>query len=342
MNKNKTILLSIAGVIALASAVMAYLDWSAYSAKTAALEGDDMEGIEGLESVIVKAEKLSRKEIYPSAESVKAIEEKIARLEEWQKEAKRLASRGDKVFAKTTPAAFKEFIVTDAKRLSQLPGDVGGALVKSEFTFGPFKEYIAEGKMPAESELAKLQRQWDDVSVVVEKLAECQISELLDIQIKAKVEPKEEPKQNARRQRQQRKAAAKVEAPKAKEPVAHTYVVTFASRGPGIVKAVNAFSTAERFIVVEDLAFSREKDGIAEALAGDEKKADDKSSRRSRRSRRALLADDKKSEEAEKKSGIVTDPMLDQPLKAVMTLSIYDFGSLEDDSASGQQKGEAK
>ena len=154
MNKNKTILLSIAGVIALASAVMAYLDWSAYSAKTAALEGDDMEGIEGLESVIVKAEKLSRKEIYPSAESVKAIEEKIARLEEWQKEAKRLASRGDKVFAKTTPAAFKEFIVTDAKRLSQLPGDVGGALVKSEFTFGPFKEYIAEGKMPAESELA--------------------------------------------------------------------------------------------------------------------------------------------------------------------------------------------
>jgi histidinol dehydrogenase len=63
MNKNKTILLSIAGVIALASAVMAYLDWSAYSAKTAALEGDDMEGIEGLESVIVKAEKLSRKEI---------------------------------------------------------------------------------------------------------------------------------------------------------------------------------------------------------------------------------------------------------------------------------------
>jgi hypothetical protein len=105
---------------------------------------------------------------------------------------------------------------------------------------------------------------------------------------------------------------------------------------------VNAFSTAERFIVVEDLAFSREKDAIAEALAGDEKKADDKSSRRSRRSRRALLADDKKSEEAEKKSGIVTDPMLDQPLKAVMTLSIYDFGSLEDDSASGQQKGEAK
>ena len=197
--------------------------------------------------------------------------------------------------------------------------------------------------MPVESELQKLQRQWDDVSVVVEKLAECQISELVDIQIKAKVEPKEEPKQNARRQRQQRKSAAKAEAPKTKEPVAHTYVVTFTARGPGIVKAVNAFSTAERFIVVEDIAFNREKDAIAESLSGDDKKADDKSSRRSRRSRRALLADDsKKSEETEKKSGIVTDPVLDQPLKTVMTLSIYDFGSLEDDSASGQQKGEAK
>jgi hypothetical protein len=320
---------------------MAYLDWSAYSAKVAALEGDDMEGIEGLESVIAKAEKLSRKEIYPSAESVKAIEEKTSRLADWCRDAKRLAARGDKVFAKTTPAAFKEFIVSDAKRLASLPGQVQGRIVKSEFAFGPFKEYIAEGKMPAESDLPRLQRQWDDVAGVVECLAECGVAEVLDVQLKAKAEPKVEATPAQRRRQNSRKAAVKEE-PKKKEPVAWTYVFTFASRGPGIVKAVNRLATCERFTVVDDFTFGRDKDSVAEALSGDEKKNEAGASRRGRRGRR-LAADAAAEAETEtKKGGIVTDPVLDEPFKVAMTVSVYDFGTLEDDASQAGKKGDEK
>lgn len=342
MNKNKTILVSLAGVIALAVAVMAYLDWSAYSAKVSALEGDDMEGVEGLESVVVKAEKLSRKDVYPSAESVKAIDEKTSRLVEWCKDAKRLAARGDKIFPKTTPAAFKEFIVADAKRLASLPGQVQGALVKAEFAFGPFKEYIAEGKMPAESDLPRLQRQWDDVAGIVEILSGCGIAEVLDVQFKAKAEPKVDAQPQGRRRRQNaRKPAVKEEA-KVKEPKSYTYVFSFASRGPGIAKAINSLATSERFTVVEDFSFAREKDAIAEALSGDDKKSEASSSRRGRRGRRLQAAADAAGEEAaEKKGGIVTDPVLDEPFKVEMTVSVYDFGTLEDDAAA-EKKGEGK
>lgn len=342
MNKTKTILVSLGGVIALAAAVLAYLDWSAYSAKKAALEGDDMEGIDGLETVVVKAEKLSRKEIYPSAGSVKAIEEKIARLSEWCADARRLASRGDKLFQKTTPAAFKEFIVSDAKRLAALPGQAAGMLVKPDFAFGPFKEYIAEGKMPAEADLPRLQRQWDDVAGIVEKFAGCGVAEILDIQLKAKAEPKEEVSPRQRRRAQPRKAAAKPEA-KSKEPVSWTYVFTFAARGPGIVKVVNALATSERFAVIEDFSFGRDKDVVAEALAGDEKKSDAGSSRRGRRGRRLVQAEaESKEDESAKKGGIVTDPLLDEPFKVTMTVSVYDFGTLEEDGDGNQKKGEEK
>lgn len=342
MNKNKTILVSLGGVIALAFAVMAYLDWSAYSAKVAALEGDDMEGIEGLESVIAKAEKLSRKEIYPSAESVKALEDKTSRLSDWCRDAKRLAARGDKVFAKTTPAAFKEFIVSDAKRLASLPGQVQGRIVKGEFAFGPFKEYIAEGKMPAESDLPRLQRQWDDVAVVVECLAECGVAEVLDVQLKAKAEPKPEAQPAQRRRQNARRAAAVREEPKKKEPVAWTYVFTFASRGPGIVKAVNRLATSERFIVVDDFSFARDKDSVAEALSGDEKKNEAGASRRGRRGRRLAVDAAAEAESGTKKGGIVTDPVLDEPFKVTMTVSVYDFGTLEDDAAEAGKKGVEK
>ena len=55
MNKNRMILAVAGGVIGLAVLVTAYLTWSSWAAKAAALEGDDEN--EGLEAVVAKAEK---------------------------------------------------------------------------------------------------------------------------------------------------------------------------------------------------------------------------------------------------------------------------------------------
>ena len=344
MSKNRLILSVLGGVIGLIALVMAYFIWSAYSAKTAAIEGD--EESEGLESCVDKAERLSRGAVYPCAESVKAVEANIAKVGEWKSDASRLAARGDRVFPKTTPAAFKTFIVADAKRLSSLPGLANGALMKPDFAFGPFKDYISGGNMPADDKLAELQRRWDDVTTVIETLAACGIAELVEIDFKtlqAKEDPKEaEAKKNNRGKNRKSNAGrkAKAEASEPEGPAAYTYGFTFTTRPAGFVKAINALETGERFTVVNDFSFVRAKDVIADALGGDEKKeAQQASSRRSRRGRRAAAQP-----EAEKegpKNGIVTDPVLDEPFTVSMTVTVYDFRTLEE-SADQDKKGSTK
>lgn len=331
MNKTRMTLAVMGGVIGLAVLAMAYFCWSAYAAKTAAMEGDDDEGVDGLETVVGKAQTLTRKPVYPCAESVKAIDGDIARVADWQTEAKKLAVRGDRVYPKTTPAAFKTFIVSDAKRLSALPGLVSGALVKPSFAFGPFKDYISEGKMPADAQLAELQRRWDDVATVVETLAACGIAELTDVAFKT-IEVKEEPKDDRRNRKATKPRKPSADETAEKPPVAYTYVFSFAARPAALVKAVNALETCERFIVVDGFTFGRSVDALAEALGGNEKKdaSSQASSRRGRRGRRAAAVEQPKTEEAkELKDGIVTDPAADAPFAVTMTVTIHDFRSLE-------------
>ena len=344
MNKNRMILAVAGGVIGLAVLVTAYLTWSSWSAKTAALEGDDEN--EGLEAVVAKAEKLSRSPVYPCAESVKATEENAAKLAEWMSGARRVAAAGDRVFAATTPPAFKTFLVQDAKRLVSLPGSVAGALAKPDFAFGPFKGYIAGGDLPSEAQLSELQRRWDDVSVVTETLAACGIGELTDVQFAAAEKKADEAEQqNARGSRRQQKKPTKKSKAKAddesgaKSVSSFSYVFAFTAKPPAFVKAVNALETCERFISVDDFSFRREKDAIAEAFGADEKKeAAQTGGRRRRRGGAPTPAAGEKADEA--KSGIVTDPQMDAPLAVTMTVTVHDFRSLEDgDKNQGNEKG---
>jgi hypothetical protein len=338
MNKSKIILASTGGVIAVAVLAMAFFVWSSFAAKTAAIEGDD-EGNDGLDTVVSAAQTLSRKPVFPSAASVRAIESNMTALAEWKDAAHKLIAAGDRVYEKTTTAAFKAFIVEDAKRLGSLPGAVNGALVKSDFAFGPFKGYIAEGKMPSDAQLAELQRRWDDVALITETLAAAGIAELVDVQYKAKEEPKEEVRDNKKGRRSaQRRPAAKAE-PEVAPPAAYTYVFVFNTRPAAFVKALNALETGERFTVVEDFSFVRERDVIAEALGGDEKKeAASAGGRRGRRGRRAAVVEEEKKEDSPANNGIVTDPVLDAPFKVQMTVSVYDFRSLEEAKGEEVQK----
>ena len=331
MNKNKIILAGIGGTVGLAVLVMAYFTWSAYSAKTAAAEGDDEEGVDGLETVVAKAETLSRKPVYPCAASLTAIESNRAAVVAWQKEATDLATRGDRVYEKTTSAQFKTDIVSGAKRLAALPGSVNGKLVKPEFAFGPFKGFIAEGKMPAESQLAELQRRWDDVVTVVEILATNGVAELVDVQFKASKEEAQQPERGkAKKPVRKTTKTSQTSQTSQTSPTSYSYVFTVATKPTGFVKAMNALVVADRFIAVDDFSFVRPKDALAEELGDGDKKSAAQQTGGRRGRRRAAAVEEKKEEKGDAKGGIVTDPLLDAPLTVALTVTVYDFRSLEE------------
>jgi len=344
MNKNRMILAATGGVVALAVLAMAGLVWNAYSAKVAALEGDFDEGVDGLETVLEKAQRLSRSPIYPGAESVKAVKAKAEAMADWRKEALQFASKGDRPLEKTTPPAFKAFLVQDAKRLASLHGAVNGALVQPDFAFGPFKDYISEGKMPPEAKLAELQRRWDDVATLAETLSECGIDELVSVDFRDGAAADGQ-KEAAEQQRGPRRKPPRGRKPAAEEssfkPAAFAYTVVYRARPNALVKSLNAFATCERFVVVDSFSFDRSRDGLAEALGGEEKKAEAVQSGGRRRRRRGgdePSAAQASAEESAAKGGIVTDPVLDAPFTVTLAVTVYDFGSLADDAAA---KGDA-
>ena len=350
MNKTKMILAVTGGVIGLAVLAMAYLTWNAFAAKTAALEGDEEEGTDGLETVMERAESLSRltpkHPVYPCKASVDAIKANQDKIDDWRAEATKLVTRGDRVFPTTTAAQFKDEIVKDAKRLAMLPGAVSGALVKPDFAFGPFREYIVEGKMPAEAQLAELRRRWDDVSTLVEILAKSGVAELTDVQFKA--EEKKDEVQETKGKKKGPKAKDKGQKPASAigNPSSYAYVLTFTTKPAGLVKALNALMVCERFVTVDDFTFGRAKDALGEALGGTEKKKDTAAQGRRRGRRRgAAVQEEKEDEKGAADSGIVTDPLLEEPISVVLTATVSDFHSLEEqpgETAPADKKGASK
>ena len=337
MSKNRVILAVIGGVIAIAVLVAAFLTWQAYSAKVAARDGDEEEGTDGLETVVGRAQTLSRKPIYPCKESVEALKADAETLSDWRTEALRFAARGDRPVEKTTTAAFKTFIVSDAKRIAALKGAVNGSLVKPDFAFGPFKDYIAEGKMPPEAQLTEIQRRWDDVATIAETLAACGVDELTDVAFRDDAAAKEAAeKENATKNRRARGGQKAAKKESTVRPSAYGYTFAFQARPAALVKVVNALTTCERFVVVDSLTFDRTRDVFAEALGGDEKKSAEAQhvGRRGRR-RGGRGGDDAAAfaqaaiAESAAKEGIVTDPAADAPFAARMSVTVYDFRTLE-------------
>ena len=339
MNKTKMILAGIGGAIGLVVLVLVFFVVQAFSAKTAAIEGDDEEGTDGLETVESRVQSLGRKPIYPCAASVTAIEKNQESVDEWCKDGLSLAARGDRIFPKTTSAQFKTDLVRDARRLMALPGGVSGKLVKPDFAFGPFKDYIVEGKMPSEAELAELQRKWDDVAMITEMLATNGVAELVDVQfVVAKKDEGRETKDARQGKTDKKKGSAKSNNRTIEQSIiSYSYLFTFSARPAAFIQVLNGLEQCERFITVDGFSFVRPGDVIAEALGGgDEKKAAEQASggRRGRRGRRgetaAVPAAADRGGTTSGKNGVVTDPLLDAPMTVTMTVSVHDFRSLEE------------
>lgn len=332
MNKSKIVLMAVGGVFAVLVLGAGWFVYDAVSARDAARDGNEEQGTEGLVTIEEKAATLSRKSIYPCSESQKAIEANRQKYLTWKDEAHDLAARGDKVFAQTTPPAFKEFLISDAKRLMALPGGVAGHIAKETFAFGPFGEFITGAKMP-EGDLPRLQRQWDDVAFLIETLSQAGVAEIVEVSFDV-AQPKaaEAPaRKNARPGNKSRANAKAAEGKAEPKTVRQTYRLTFNTRPSGFVKALNALTVCERFVVVDEFSFRRTKDAIVDALSGEKKDAEGSGSSRRRRSRRGEAEAEQPKDAPATKNGVITDPQTDDPMNVTLAVSVYDFGSLEEE-----------
>ena len=335
MNKTRIILASTGGVIAVGVLVAAYFLWSAFSKKTAAFEGN--EESDGLVTVVGQVASLMNKKPYPDKANEKKLQANCQTFEDWYQGIRSVAAAGDWLAdGDCSPAQFKEQIGRDAKALSNPAKRNPAAIVAPDFTFGPFKEYLAD-KMPARDGLARLQRQWYDITSLIELLATNGVIRLTDLQV---VEVKAPAAEAESKTKSKAKSKAKVEAEET-EPSVETYRLTFQAKPAALVGVIRTLSFQKRFTVVESFGFSRERDAIAEAFGvGEKKEIATASAGRQGRRRRGVVAEAVKT--AEKKSnaslgGVVFDPETDSTLNVALTVSVYDFRTLE-----GDEKGASK
>lgn len=322
MNKTRIILAVSGGVIGLAVLVAAFFTWSAFSDKTAAFEGD--EESDGLETVVGQLSGLMSKKPFPSPENARQIEANRQALEDWYAAVRQRAACGDwRPVDAGTPAQFKELVGQEAKRMLAATNAAGTAVLAADFGFGPFKDYLGD-KMPTKDELGRLQRQWHDLTSLVRLLVDGGVLRLSDLQVVEQKKQEAAPAQDGRAKN--RKKAVSDEAGDA--PSVETYKLSFSCPPAAFVGIVRELSFQDRFSVVEDFTFAHARDAIEEALKVDEKKETAAGGRRARR--RAAVAT---SEPKDEKPRVSTafDPETDSTLDVNLTVSIYDFRSLEDD-----------
>ena len=333
MNKTRIILASTGGVIAVGVLVAAYFLWSAFSKKTAAFEGNEEN--DGLETVVGQVATLMNKKPYPDKANEKKLQANRQAFEDWYQGVRSVAAEGDWLAdGDCTPAQFKEMIGRDAKALSNPEKKNPAAIVAPDFAFGPFKDYLAD-KMPARDGLARLQRQWYDITSIIQLLSTNGVIRLTDLQVVEVKAPAAESKSKAKAKA---KSTAKPE-DEEKQPSVETYKLAFQAKPAALVGVIRMLSFQKRFTVVESFGFTRERDAVAEAFGvGEKREASASAGGRSRRRRAAANEDAAKSEEKKSSGGTVFDPETDSVLNVELTVSVYDFRTLEEADEKGASK----
>ena len=331
MSKNQIVMAAIGGVTLVASGVLGYLAFDAFSSKAEAVEAGDG----AKESV----RRLLRADVSPDKESELAYRKNADTLAGWTEAALATAAAGDRaVSSDINPAAFKQKLVDEARALSELEGGVDGKIVKPGFNFG-LPDFVTGDKLPEQEMLPKYQRLWGDIRLVFEMLQACGVAEIVRIEpagvVSAAAQTQQEEKPKAKKGRGKKDAEAE-------KPVytVEQYAVDFRAKPAALVKAVNALATTPRFIVVDSMSFAREGDMIAAALGeGEKAKGAQQQAAGGRHSRRKKVVEEveKPAEESEEKKGLVNDPVNEAPFLVKITLSTYDFGSAANKPAAGEE-----
>ena len=318
MNKTKIILISIGGVALVGTLALAFMIYSALSAKSES--GEELDYLES------EAGRLTRMKIYPGPEAVKATEANRKAHEDWQQLAMALASAGDQKFEETTPASFKAYINEEAKRLADMPGTADGRFVKGDFAFG-FDEYINKGKLPAAADLKRLQREWNDISVFLGILIDAKASSVTELQlVKAAAEEENAPKRG-------KKKAKKTDA--SAQPDITRFDIVFTAKPAALVKVLNDIAANPRFVVAESMSFTRTPDELADKLGAKTVKKQE-GGRRRRRSEAA--AAEESGEDDSKLTGVVTDPASVTDFKVTMRVAVYDFRTKAEAAAENEKE----
>ncbi len=337
ISKNQTIMIAIGGVSFVAVAALGYLSFAAFSSKGEAEEECEMS--------VSTIQRLLRADVSPDKESVLAYKKNANTLSGWSDAAIATASVGDRATRMdVNAAAFKQKLVDEARALSQLEGAVDGKIVKPDFTFG-FPDYVTGDKIPEDARLPQLQRQWGDISLVFSKLQACGVAEIVAIapDIQSAATPEADGGTRKSRTRKGKKKAEQDE-----EKPAYTvekYTVDFRAKPAALVKAINAFATSERFVIIDSFSFAREADMIGAALGEEDKSEAKKQTGRRRRRRSAGFAEEAAEAEAKEKSvgkGVVNDPVKEAPFLVKMVVSVYDFGSADKASPAPEADGDSE
>lgn len=307
MNKTKIILLSIGGVALVGTLAFGFLIYRSWSDK-----GEKDEQLGFLED---DAARLSKLEVYPSQESLKATDDNRRAYAEWCELATGLVSAGDLRPEATTPASFKSFINDEANRFSELPGTIAGRFVKNGFGFG-FDEYILKGALPSSGDLPRLQREWYDVSAFVNILVDAKVSSLVELTMAKAEEAKEEAPAKGKKKRMKTDEDEEV------KPDVTRFTVVFTASPSALVAAVNAIAANPRFIVAESFSFVRESDELSVKLGEKAVKTQESGGRRRRRQ---AAEETTAASEAEQAVGVVTDPASAPDFKVTMRIAVYDF-----------------
>ena len=318
ISKNQVIMLSIGGVSLVASLALGYFTYDAWTTKS--------ELAEEIESESSSVRSLLRADVSPDKASVVDIGKNRAKVTGWCEAALSVAASGDKLFpTNVNPTAVKEKIVSDARELSKLPGDVDGKIVKPDFGFG-FPEFVMGDKIPEKARLGQIQRQWYDVSLLVRTLSDCGVAEITEVKAAPPPKVQEEDPKAARRNRNAKKGVEE-------KPLytSERYELEFRADGPALAKAVNAIATSERFFVIDSLDFYRKEDPLASALGGDDKKKEGAQSAKPvrRRLRRSESDEESAAKEKgeEKKNGPICGPGAMPPFIVKAVVVSYDFGT---------------
>ncbi len=328
MSKGKTIACVSGGLFFAAVAALGYLLYDAYSTRV-----ETEEELEGAKSAFDGHYSAS---VFPSKKSIASVKSNETEYAAWLKVAHNVAARGDKSFPKNeSPAAFKQRLQDEARRLRALPGGLEGKIVAPNFMFG-FDNYLdpgKQGKLPDSADVQRLAVQLDTISHLTEMFSKNDAVELRDV---ACVEPAksgdEDEETKKPRKGAKKKAAADDEAP---QVTSFDYRISLIVRPAAFVGVLNALTSDVRFTVVKSLAFRETADMIVEKMnAADAALAKKDAPSSSRRRRRRIVQEESAEEESEKKDDrLIVDPELDAPVQMDMLISVYDFGGIAQKAA---------
>lgn len=331
MSKGKMAASVAGGVFLVAAAALGYMLYDAYSTR--------MEAEAALESAKSTFDGHYSAAVFPSEKSIESVKSNEKEYAGWLNVARSIAARGDKSFADESPAAFKQRLQDEARRLRALPGGVDGNLVAQGFMFG-FDKYLdpEHGVLPDKADVHRLAIQLDTVSRLAEMFSRNNAVELREVTCVAPPKDDGEEGRRPRRGSKKKKASAADEGTQA---TSLDYRVSVIVRPSAFVDILNALTADVRFTVVKSFAFHETADMIVDKMNAAEAalaKKDAPSSGRHRR--RRVLQEEQPAEEAagKKDDRMIVDPELDAPVQMDLTLSVYDFGGVAQKTAEADEK----